>query len=196
MADWLTFPGAFERLAKLRADENKTYGVIAAFDSEDKIMEAARRVRQAGYTRFDTHTPYPVHGLERAQGLKRSFLPKVIICCTVVGFMTALGLQYWVGVIKQPVAIGNKPFFALPFAVPVLFELSILLTAFGAVFGMFIVNGLPRLYHPLFNSEKFKRATDDTFYVSVEAKDPIYSQDKTIAFLKELGGQDIEVIEA
>ncbi|MFN7947280.1 MAG: DUF3341 domain-containing protein [Blastocatellia bacterium] len=196
MADWLTFPGAFERLAKLRAAEPKTWGVIAAFDTEEGIMEAARRVHQAGYTKFDTHTPYPVHGLERAMGLKRSILPRIIICGTVLGFITAVALQYWVGAIKQPVAIGNKPLFAIPFAVPIIFELSVLLTAFGAVFGMLALNGLPRLYHPIFNSARFKSATDDRFFISIESRDPLFNQDKAAAFLKEIGGQDVEVIES
>lgn len=195
MADWLTFPGAFERLAKLRASESKIYGALAAFDSGEKILEAAARVRQAGYTKFDCHTPYAVHGLDRAMGLKRSFLPLIIIGGTITGFLLGLGLQYWVGAIKQKLVIGNKPFFALPYAVPVLFELSILLTAFGAVFGMFAVNGLPRLYHPLFNSENFKKASDDTFFISIEAKDPLFNADKTTAFLREIGGQEIEIIE-
>jgi hypothetical protein len=196
MADWLTFPGAFERLAKLRAAEPKTYGVIAAFDSEDAIKEAAKRVHQAGYTRFDTHTPYPVHGLERAMGLKRSILPRIIICGTLLGFITAVALQYWVGAVKQQVVIGNKPLFAFPYAVPVIFELSVLLTSFGAVLGMLALNGLPRLYHPLFNSEKFKGATDDRFFLSIEAQDPLFNQDQAVALLEELGGQDIEVIES
>jgi Protein of unknown function (DUF3341) len=195
MADWLTFPGAFERLAKLRASESKIYGALAAFDSDEKILEAAARVRQAGYTKFDCHTPYAVHGLDRAMGMKRSFLPLIIIGGTITGFLLGLALQYWVGAIKQKLVIGNKPLFALPYAVPVLFELSILLTAFGAVFGMFAVNGLPRLYHPLFNSEKFKKATDDTFFISIEAKDPLFNEDKTAAFLREIGGRDIEIIE-
>ncbi len=196
MADWLTFPGAFERLAKLRAAEPKTWGVIAAFDTEEGIMEAARRVHQAGYTKFDTHTPYPVHGLERAMGLKRSILPRIIICGTVLGFIAAVALQYWVGVIKQPVAIGNKPLFALPFAVPIIFELSVLLTSFAAVFGMLALNGLPRLYHPIFSSAKFKSASDDRFFISIESRDPLFKQDQAATFLKEIGGQDVEVIES
>lgn len=196
MADWLTFPGAFERLAKLRAAESKTYGVLAAFATEDKLMAAAAKVRQAGYTKFDCHTPYPVHGLDRAMGLKRSKLPFIIICGTILGFLTAVALQYWVGAIKQKVAIGNKPLFAVPFAVPIMFELSVLLTAFGAVLGMLGLNQLPRLYHPLFNSEKFKAATDDTFFISIEAKDPLFNEKSTAAFLTELGGQNVEVIES
>jgi hypothetical protein len=107
-----------------------------------------------------------------------------------------VALQYWVGAVKQQVVIGNKPLFAFPYAVPVIFELSVLLTSFGAVLGMLALNGLPRLYHPLFNSEKFKGATDDRFFLSIEAQDPLFNQDQAVALLEELGGQDIEVIES
>ncbi|HZS06867.1 MAG TPA: DUF3341 domain-containing protein [Blastocatellia bacterium] len=196
MADWLTFPGAFERLKKLRASESRIYGAVAAFDSDEKLLEAAARVRQAGYTKFDCHTPYPVHGLDRAMGLRRSRLPLIIIGGTITGFLTAYALQYWVGVIKQPVVIGNKPLFAIPYAVPVLFELSVLLTSFGAVLGMLALNGLPRLYHPLFNSENFKKSSDDTFFISIESKDPLFNEDKTVALLTEVGGQDVELVES
>lgn len=199
MADWLTFAGASERIARLRqrADEKgKVWGVLAGFDDGESIIEAARRVRQAGYTKFDAHTPYPVHGLDRAMGLKRTKLPLLIIGGTITGFLLAYGLQYWVGAVKQEVVIGNKPLFAIPFAVPVLFELSVLLTAFGAVFGMLALNGLPQLYHPLFNSEKFKAATNDRFFISIEAGDPLFDPSRTAAFLQEIGGQDIELVES
>jgi MFS family permease len=184
--NWLTAPGR---------EEGTVYGLLAAFSTEDEIKNAARKVRQQGYTKFDAHTPYPVHGLERAMGLGRSKLPFIMIGGTITGIIGAFILQYWTGAIDYKLIIGNKQPFSWQFAVPVMFELGVLLTAFGAVFGMLALNLLPRLYHPLFNSEKFKKATDDTFFISIESKDPLFNKDRTAAFLKEIGSTNVEVVE-
>lgn len=178
--------------------ENKIYGAIAAFKSDTEILEAARKVRLAGYSKFDCHTPFPVHHLDQAMGMKRSKLPYLILCCTITGFTLGLLLQWWTGAVDYKLVIGGKPLFALEFATPILFEATILLTAFGAVFGMLgAFNGLPELYHPIFNAQISKRITDDRFLVSIEAKDPQFDAAKTTAFLQSLNGaEEVQLVEA
>lgn len=175
--------------------QTKVFGVLAAFKDDQEILEAARKVRLAGYSKFDAHTPFPVHGLDQAMGMRRSKLPMIIICGSATGLITAFLLQWWTGAVDYPLVIGGKPLYAQEFATPVMFELTILLSAFGAVFGMIAMNGLPMLYHPTFKSEMFKRATDDRFFISIEAKDPQFDEAKTVDFLKSLGAEAVEVIE-
>ena len=178
--------------------DNKIYGAIAAFKSDAEILEAARKVRLAGYSKFDCHTPFPVHHLDQAMGLKRSKLPYFILCCSAAGLLGGFLLQWWTGAVDYKLVIGGKPLFAVEFATPILFEATILLTAFGAVFGMLgLFNGLPMLYHPLFNAEVSKRITNDRFLVSIEAKDPQFDGAKTLAFLQSLpGAEEVQLVEA
>lgn len=177
--------------------ENKIYGAIAAFKTDTELLEAARKVRLAGYSKFDCHTPFPVHHLDQAMGMRRSKLPYFIICCSAAGLLTGFLLQWWTGAVDYKLVIGGKPLFAVEFATPILFECTILFTAFGAVFGMLgLFNGLPTFYHPVFNAEVSKRITDDRFVVSIEAKDPQFDAAKTVEFLQSLGGEEAQIIEA
>jgi hypothetical protein len=175
--------------------QTRIFGALAAFKDDAEILDAARRVRLAGYTKFDAHTPFPVHGLDAAMGMRRSKLPLIIIGGSATGLLTAFLLQWWTSAIDYPLVIGGKPFFAFEWATPVMFELTILLSAFGAVFGMIALNGLPMLYHPFFKSELFKRATDDRFFISIEAKDPQFDRAKTVEFLNSLGAEQVELVE-
>lgn len=175
--------------------QSKVFGVLAAFKDDAEILEAARKVRLAGYTKFDAHTPFPVHGLDKAMGMRRSKLPLIIICGSATGLISAYLLQWWTGAVDYPLVIGGKPFFAAEYGTPVMFELTILLSAFGAVFGMIAMNGLPLLYHPFFKSQMFRRATADRFFISIEAKDPQFDKTKTVEFLKSLGAEAVEVVE-
>lgn len=178
--------------------ENRIFGAVAAFKSDTEILEAARKVRLAGYSKFDCHTPFPVHHLDQAMGMKRSKLPYFIVCCTITGFVLGYLLMWWTGAVDYKLVIGGKPLFAVEFATPILFECSVLLTAFGAVFGMLgLFNQLPMFYHPIFNAEISKRITDDRFLVSIEAKDPQFDAAKTTAFLQSLpGAEEVQLIEA
>lgn len=177
--------------------QNKIYGAIAAFKTDTEILEAARKVRLAGYSKFDCHTPFPVHHLDQAMGLKRSKLPFFILACGAIGLLSGFLLQWWTGAVDYKLVIGGKPFFAPEFATPIMFEATILLSAFGAVFGMLgLFNGLPTLYHPIFNAEVSKRITNDRFLVSIEAKDPQFNAEKTLQFLRDLGGEEVQLVDA
>jgi hypothetical protein len=180
----------------LQADFPKgTYGVLAEFGSPAALYQACERVRDAGYTRWDAHTPFPVHGLDRAMGLRPSVLPWIVLVMALTGAVAGFALQTWVHNSAYPLVISGKPFFAWPAYVPVTFELAVLFGALGAVFGMFGLNQLPTHHHPLFDSSRFERATDDLFFISIESWDPKFDPTQSKRFLESLGARQVELIE-
>lgn len=172
--------------------------ILAEFENAHDVLHAAEKVRDAGYVRWDTHTPFPVHGMDRAMGLGDSRLGWIVIVCAITGLSGAFVMMHWMNGIDYPLVIGDKPGGApgtLPSMVPILFELTILLSAFGAVFGMLFLNRLPRHHHPVFESERFRKATDDKFFISIEADDPKFDVDKTRALLEKAHAGHVELIE-
>jgi hypothetical protein len=172
----------------------KTFGALAEFATPSDLYHACEGVRDAGYTRWDAHTPFPIHGLERAMGLRASRLPWVVLVTAVGGAIAGMGLQGWVATIAYPLVISGKPFFSWPAFIPITFELGVLGGAFGAVFGMFAFNQLPTLHHPLFASKRFERATDDAFFLSIESWDPKFDPDRTTDLLRRLGAKEVELV--
>ncbi|MDQ3032910.1 MAG: DUF3341 domain-containing protein [Myxococcota bacterium] len=168
---------------------------LAEFETPGTVMKAAERVRDAGYRRWDVHTPFPVHGMDRAMGMPDSRLGWIVLACGLTGCASAFAMMYWMNGLDYPLVIGGKPPDALPSMVPVMFELTILLSAFGAVFGMFGLNQLPRHNHPVFHSERFERATDDRFFISIEAADEKFDLEDTRALLESLGAANLELIQ-
>lgn len=169
----------------------RNFGVVAVFDTPASLLRACERLRDDGYTRFDAHTPFPIHGIDRAMGLKWTPLPFIVLACALVGGLGALSLQTWVHSVAYPQNIAGKPFFALPAYVPVTFELTILLSAFGTFFGVWLLSGLPRLFHPMMRHRAAFRATDDRFLISVDATDPRFDAARTADLLREAGGADV-----
>ncbi|HYF51393.1 MAG TPA: quinol:electron acceptor oxidoreductase subunit ActD [Planctomycetota bacterium] len=155
------------------------YGVVAEYDTEQKLLEASRQVRDAGYTRWDTHTPYPVHGLDEAMGNPQPVLPFVVFGAGLTGTLVALGLQTFTNAIDYQFVVSGKPLVSLPANIPIVFELTVLFSALTAFGGMLAFNGLPMLYHPLFNLPRFARATADRFFIAIEAADPKYDVKNT-----------------
>lgn len=177
------------------ATENaKHWGILAEFETTPSLYHACEDVRDAGYTKWDAHTPFPVHGLDDAMGMKKSVLPWIVLVCGLTGTTIATALQGWVHSIEYPLVISGKPLFALPAYVPIMFELSVLLSAFGCVFGMLALNKLPQLNHPLMASERFERVTDDRFFISIESTDPKFDADETRALLEKAGATHIEFV--
>lgn len=172
-----------------------TYGLLAEFENPGAIYHACEQVRDAGYKNWDAHTPFPVHGLDGAMGLKRTKLPFLILVMGLTGASAGMYLQYWTQVVAQPAVIGGKPFFSWQAFIPVTFELGVLFAAIGAVFGMLHWNRLPQLYHPLFRSKRFERVTNDRFFISIEATDPLYDDAGTRALLEAAGATVIETVE-
>ncbi|MFL6232489.1 MAG: DUF3341 domain-containing protein [Thermoanaerobaculia bacterium] len=170
------------------------FGALAEFATPAELYHACEGVRDAGYTRWDAHTPFPIHGLERAMGLKASRLPWVVLVTAVLGAAAGMGLQGWVATIAYPLVISGKPFFSWPAFIPITFELGVLGGAFGAVLGMFGMNQLPTLHHPLFAAKRFERASDDGFFISIESWDPQFDRDRTVDLLRRLGASQVELV--
>jgi hypothetical protein len=174
---------------------SKKFGLLAEFDSPATLFHACEQVRDAGYTRWDAHSPFPVHGLERAMGLRPSRLPFYVLISALTGMVGAITLQWWVHAVHYPLVISGKPYFSWQAFVPVTFEATILFGAAGAVLGMLHLNRLPRHYHSLFRSRRFERVTDDRFFISVEAADPRFDPQQTRALLEQAGASGIEEID-
>jgi len=170
-------------------------GLLVEFETPEALIEAARRVRDASFTRWDAHSPYPVHGLDAAAGIRPTKLPWLVFVCGVAGAGLALLMQWWMNAIDFPFAISGKPYFSLPADIPIMFELTVLVAAVGAVFGMLAFNGLPKLYNAVFSSARFKRATTDRFFISIDAVDPVFDAEQTGRFLESLGGVKVERLE-
>jgi hypothetical protein len=170
------------------------YGVLARFTTPRDLLRACERVRDAGFTRWDAHTPFPVHGLDRAMGLSPSRLPWIVLALGLTGAAAAMLLQWWVHTRAYPLVISGKPLFSWPAFVPVTFEVGVLFGALGAVLGMFGLNRLPMHHHPLFGTALFERATDDAFFVSIESWDPKFDAVATSRWLSELGAVDVDIV--
>jgi hypothetical protein len=172
------------------------WGVLAELDSPAALYRAAEGVREAGYTLWDAHSPFPVHGLERAMGLKRSAVPLAVLVLGLGGAAAGMALQWWVSTRAYPLVVSGKPFFSWPAFVPIMFETGVLGGALGAVFGFLGLSRLPRHHHPLFESARFERVTDDGFFLSIEAADPRFDREQTVRLLEQLGARGVEVLDA
>lgn len=169
--------------------------MLAEYDTPTACVRAAEKLRDAGYTKFDTHTPFPIHGMDKAMGLPDSRLGWIVFVMGLTGFSTAVFLMWYMNYYDYSIVVGGKPPLSFPSMVPVAFELTVLFSAFGAVFGMFGLNKLPRHHHPVFESDRFRAATDDKFFVSVEYADPKFDAEKTKALLASAHPAHIEIIE-
>jgi hypothetical protein len=178
------------------ATQNAIYGVVGEFTDGEELVDAARTLREQGYSKLEAFTPFPVHGIDEAIGISRSKLGWIVLCCGLTGAATALLLIWWTGAVNYPLVIGGKPLFAVEFSIPITFELTVLFSAFGAVFGMFGLNRLPRLYHPVFNFTKYQGATDDHFLLAIEATDSKFDREQSVRLLRSLGAKSAEVVEA
>ena len=177
-----------------KSDEQKMYGILAEYTDPGALVHAADGVYKAGHRKFDTHTPFPIHGMDKAMGLGNSKVGYICLLGGITGLSIGTWLQWWTSQVDYPINISGKPFFAVEPSIPVMFELTILFSAFAAVLGMFLLNGLPRPYNPLFYSEAFARATDDAFFLFVAAEDDKFDIEKTGETLKKLGALNLEII--
>lgn len=179
----------------MNAGAEKTYGILARFEGPAELLHAAQKVRDAGYKQFDCHSPFPIHGMDDAMGMKGSKVGYIAGICGTLGGIGGLAMQWWTSTVAYPVVISGKPFFSHQAYVPVTFGLTVLCAALGAVFGMLILNRLPRWFDGLFYSEQFsKHVNDDGFFVSIDASDSSFNPDKCRAFLESIGGKQVEVI--
>jgi hypothetical protein len=171
------------------------FGVIASFDGPELLLEATTRARAAGYVRLDAYAPFPIHGMSRALGLRRSPLSWMVLGGGLFGAGLALMGMLYINVVEYPIVVGGKPHGALEPLLPITFEVCVLFAALTAVLGMFFLNGLPRLHHPLFSQQGFARTTDDGFFLTIDASDPQFEPRETTRFLESLGGKPVNLVE-
>ena len=175
--------------------ETRTYGIVAEYDNVTDLMAAAKRVRDAGYKRWDVHTPFPVHGLDGAMGIQTTILPWIVLGAGLSGMGLSALMMWFMNAYDYPLLISGKPIFSLAANVPVIFESTILFSALTCFFGVFLLNGMPTYYHPLFRLERFKRATNDRFFIAIEARDPKFDRQATEALLASTGSPELELCE-
>jgi len=164
------------------------HGLMAEFHDPEQIVKAARKVHEAGYTKVDAYTPYPIEELSEALELHRSPLPLMVLGGGILGALAGYGLEYWSSVIAYPLNIGGRPLHSWPAFIVPAFETTILLAAGTAVLGMLALNRLPEPYHPVFNVPSFAMASRDKFFLCVEAEDPKFDKAETRKLLESLPG--------
>lgn len=171
------------------------HGIIAEFESAEELLHAAKHAREAGYTQMDAYSPFPVHGLSEAIGFEDHKVPWVVFIAGVIGATAGFSLQYYISVVDYPLNVGGRPFLSWPSFIPVTFETTVLFAAFGAFIGMLALNGLPKPYHPVFNAPRFERASQDRFFLCIEANDPLFDRTQTRQFLENLGARLVSEVE-
>ncbi len=174
----------------------KVYGLGAEFDSAAQLLRAAEEVRDAGFKVWDVHTPFPVHGMDKAMGMTKSWLSAPVLFGGAAGLLTAVGLTCIPSFSLYPLIVHGKPYTwaTLPAFFPIMFELTVLFSAFTTVFTLLIMSQLPRWYHPVFNWERFAKVSTDGFFLIIEARDPKFSENGTRALLEGLGGAHVTLI--
>jgi mono/diheme cytochrome c family protein len=172
--------------------DGELYGILAEYDTPGELVEAARKVRDAGFTEFDCYTPFPVHGIDEAMGIKRTILPLLVFGGGFTGLVGGAFLQWWMNAYNWPWNISGKPAWSIPANVPITFEATILLSVFAAFFGMWILNKLPQVWHPFFRSDRFARVTDDAFVLGIESRDRRFDAVATRKLLQDAGAIAVE----
>ncbi|HEY6359412.1 MAG TPA: DUF3341 domain-containing protein [Vicinamibacterales bacterium] len=169
-----------------------TYGLLAEFDTAQALLDATEKVTAAGYTKTDAFSPFPIHGLFDALRIKEHKVQPIILIGGLLGLTAGASLEYYTMVVWYPMNIAGRPVWAWVAYIPPAFETTILFAAFSAVIGMFLLNGLPRPYHPVFNAKRFaEHASSDSFFLVIEASDPKFDASRTRAFLSGLGPREV-----
>jgi hypothetical protein len=170
------------------------WGLVAEFDGPAAIVDAAARTRAAGYRRIDAYTPFPVEGLDAALGVRRTWLPLLVLLGGLGGAAGGYLMQHYAMAVSYPLNVGGRPLVSWPMFVPITFELAILAAGLTAVVGMVLLNGLPMPYHPLFNVPRFAGVTRDRFFLAVEARDARFDRRRTAEFLRSLEPREVSEV--
>jgi hypothetical protein len=164
---------------------------MAEFDSAQSLLDAAHKVSAAGYTKTDAYSPFPIHGLAEALGFHDRRISKFVLAGGIAGALGGYGLEYWTSAIAYPLNIGGRPLHSWVSFIPPAFETTILFAAFTAGITMIALNGLPMPYHPVFNAARFDRASQDAFFLAIEAGDPKFDERATREFLSSLTPREV-----
>ncbi len=156
---------------------------MAEYETPDGVLKAARNAFQAGYRQMDAYSPYPVEGLAQALGHSQTRIPSVVLVGGFVGAAVGFFMQYYTMGHDYPFNSGGRPYNSWQAFVPVMFEAMVLVASFSAVFGLLFLNGLPLLHHPVMSVEQFARASQDRFFLCIEAADPQFDLEETSKFL-------------
>lgn len=167
------------------------FGVMAEFKTGDELIVATRKAREAGYTRMDGYSPYPIGEVADELGFPRSEIGAVMFIGGVVGAVVGFLMQTWFAVVDYPINIGGKPFWSWPQFIPVTWALLVLTACLSGVFGLLALCGLPQPYHPVFNVARFVRATRDRFFLCIETVDPMFDLMEVKSFLTGLNPEDV-----
>ncbi len=167
------------------------HGLLAEFATPDEILAAARRARVEGYRDVEAYTPYSVEGLSEELGLKRTGVPFVVLLAGLLGAGVGFLMMYWSMAVDYPFDVGGRPFNSWPVYIPITFEVMVLVASFSALFAMMFLNGLPKLHRPVFNVARFVQATQDRFFLCIEATDPRFDLERTREFLAGLGAAEV-----
>jgi hypothetical protein len=162
------------------------YGFLAEFDDSDQLLDAVRAARAAGYRELDAHTPFPVEGLAEALGFRERLLPFIALAGGIIGGGGLFLVPWWMNAVNYPINVGGRPLFAWPAFFVVAYLTGILGAVVAAFIGMLVRNGLPRLYHPVFNAPGFERVTSDRFFLAIRSADPKFDFEETYYFLRRL----------
>jgi hypothetical protein len=173
----------------------KLHGVMGEFATPIDLVNAIEKVKEAGYTKLDAYTPFPIEETWEALGHHKSPVPLIVLIGGIIGGLGGFFLQYWVSVIEYPINVGGRPFNSWPAFIPVTFECTILGAVLSAVAGVFIINGLPEPYHPVFNVQRFAFASRNRYFLCVEARDPKFNRDEIHKLLLELSASEATDVE-
>ena len=186
-------------MADKNDNDSKLIGLLAQFDDPDSLVNACNEARLAGYKSMDAYSPFPVHGIDPAIGIQRSLLPFLVFAVGFGACFAGLGMQYYTNAADwSPIfpgyafKISGKPLFSFPANIPVTFEIIVLSSAFATFLGMWGLNKLPMFSNPLHRISRFKRATNDKFFLMIETKDENFDRGETEAQLNQWGAVAIE----
>ncbi len=166
--------------------DSSMYGLIAEFKDDQALVDAAKRVRAEGYRNIDAYTPFSVEGLSDALGFRKDRVALITLLGGILGGVGVYFLQWYTAVIDYPINSGGRPLHSWPAFIPATFEMTVLGAALAAFFGMLFLNGLPKLYHPIFNAPDFDLASRNRFFLCIESSDPRFEVDGTRQFLEQL----------
>lgn len=162
-------------------------GLVAEFADPEALLKAARNAHSEGYRMMEAYSPFPIEGLHEALGKRPTRLPRLVLGAGAFGAVAGWFLQWYPAVIDYPMNIGGRPLASWPTYIPIIFELTILCAASTAFLGVFVLNRLPRLHHPIFEVPGFDRATNDRFFLCLEASDPRFKTSQTRQLLETFG---------
>lgn len=171
--------------------DERLYGLLAEFSNPDALVKATRAMREVGFARLETYSPFPIEGVPAALGFRPIGIAAIFLVAALTGAVSGFLMQYYAATISYPLNVGGRPLNSWPSFIPITFELGVLGGVVAGALGMILLNHLPRFSHPVFNVERFRAASSNAFFLCIEADDPKFDRVKTVALLREKGASDV-----